>query len=159
MILFLVLAIASIVALPAILEDLPGFVGTVLDILRWPVLAVLVAVALSCIYRYGPSRDTPKWRWISWGSAFAAVAWLIASAVFSFYAANFGNFNKTYGSLGAVMGFMLWIWISGIVILLGAKLNAEMEHQTARDSTEGHPERLGQRGAKMADTVGPAQGS
>ena len=159
MILFLVVAIASIVALPAILEYLPGFVGDVLSIARWPVLAVLVAVALSCIYRYGPSRDTPKWRWITWGSAFAAVAWLITSAVFSFYAANFGNFNKTYGSLGAIMGFMLWIWISGIVILLGAKLNAEMEHQTARDSTEGHPERLGQRGAKMADTVGRAQGT
>jgi membrane protein len=159
MIAFLVVAIASIVALPAILEYLPRFVGTVLDIARWPVLAVLVAVALSCIYRYGPSRDTPKWRWITWGSAFAAVAWLISSAVFSFYAANFGSFNKTYGSLGAVMGFMLWIWISGIVILLGAKLNAEIEHQTARDSTEGQPERLGQRGAKMADEVGAAQRS
>jgi membrane protein len=120
---------------------------------------VLVAVALACMFRYGPSRDTPKWRWITWGSAVAALAWLIASAVFSFYAANFGNFNATYGSLGAVMGFMLWIWISNIVILLGAELNAEIEHQTARDSTEGQPERLGERGAKMADTVGPAQGS
>jgi membrane protein len=159
MILFLVVAIACIVALPAILEYLPGFVGTVLDIARWPLLAVLVAVALAAIYRYGPSRDTPQWRWITWGSAFAAVAWLITSAVFSFYAANFGNFNKTYGSLGAVMGFMLWIWISVIVILIGAKLNAETEHQTARDSTEGHPEPLGERGAKMADTVGPAQSS
>ena len=159
MIVFLVVAIACVVALPAILEYLPTFVGTVLNIARWPVLAVLVAVALACIYRYGPSRDTPKWRWITWGSAVAALAWLIASAVFSFYAANFGNFNKTYGSLGAVMGFMLWIWISNIVILLGAELNAEMEHQTARDSTEGQPEPLGERGAKMADTVGPAQGS
>ena len=159
MIAFLMVAITCVVALPAILEYLPGFVGTILNIARWPVLAVLVAVALSCIYRYGPSRDTPKWRWITWGSAFAAVAWLIGSAVFSFYAANFGNFNATYGSLGAVMGFMLWIWISGIVILLGAKLNAEMEHQTARDSTEGEVEPLGERGAKMADTVGPAQGT
>ena len=129
-----------------------------MSIARWPVLAVLVAIALSCIYRYGPSRDTPQWRWISWGSAAAAIAWLIASAVFSFYAANFGAFNKTYGSLGAVIGFMLWIWISVIVILLGAKLNAEIEHQTARDSTDGEPEPLGQRGAKMADTVGAAQG-
>jgi membrane protein len=159
MIAFLVVAITCVVALPAILEYLPGFVGTILNIARWPVLAVLVAVALSCIYRYGPSRDTPKWRWITWGSAFAAVAWLIGSAVFSFYAANFGNFNKTYGSLGAVMGFMLWIWISVIVILLGSKLNAEIEHQTARDSTEGDAEPLGQRCAQMADTVGPDQGS
>ena len=88
------MAITCVVALPAILEYLPGFVGTMLNIARWPVLAVLVAVALSCIYRYGPSRDTPQWRWITWGSAFAAVAWLIASAVFSFYAANFGTFQQ-----------------------------------------------------------------
>jgi membrane protein len=159
MIAFLVVAIACVVALPAIMEYLPSFVGTVLSIARWPLLAVLVAIGLSCIFRYGPSRDTPQWRWITWGSAFAAVVWLIGSGIFSFYAANFGNFNKTYGSLGAVMGFMLWIWISNIVILLGGKLNAEIEHQTARDSTEGHPEPLGERGAKMADTVGPAQGS
>jgi membrane protein len=159
MILFLVVAIACVVALPAILGYLPGFIGTVLNIARWPLLAVLVALALACIYRYGPSRDTPQWRWISWGSAFGAVGWLVASAVFSYYAANFGSFNKTYGSLGAVIGFMLWIWISVIVILLGGELNAEMEHQTARDSTEGGPEPLGQRGAKMADTVGIAQRS
>ena len=76
----------------------------------------------------------------------------------SWYAANFGSFNKTYGSLGAVIGFMLWIWLSVIVVLLGAKLNAEIEHQTARDSTEGAEKPLGRRGAKMADTVGPAQG-
>jgi membrane protein len=157
MIAFLVLAIACVVALPAVLEYLPDFVGTVLNIARWPLLAVLVAFGLACIFRYGPSRDAPQWRWISWGSAAAAIGWLVASAVFSFYAANFGNFNKTYGSLGAVIGFMLWIWISVIVVLLGAKLNAETEHQTARDSTQGQPKPLGQRGAKMADTVGPAQ--
>ena len=158
MILFLVVAIACVVALPAILEYLPAFVGTVLNIAALAGAGGAGGVGAVLIYRYGPSRDTPEWRWITWGSAFAAVAWLITSAVFSFYAANFGNFNKTYGSLGAVMGFMLWIWISGIVILLGAKLNAEMEHQTARDSTEGRPKPLGQRGAKMADTVGRGAG-
>ena len=157
MILFLVVAITCIVALPAVLNYLPGFVGTALDIARWPLLAVMVAVGLACMYRYGPSRDTPQWRWITWGSACAAVAWLAASALFSFYAAHFGTFNKTYGSLGAVIGFMVWIWLSVIVMLLGGKLNAEIEHQTARDSTEGRPKPLGQRGAKMADTVGPAQ--
>ena len=80
--------------------------------------------------------------------------WLAASGLFSFYAANFGTFNATYGSLGAVIGFMTWLWISAIVILLGAELNAEMEHQTARDTTTGQPKPLGDRGAKMADTVG-----
>ena len=91
------------------------------------------------------------------GSGFAAVVWLAASALFSWYAANFGSFNKTYGSLGAVIGFMTWIWLSVIVVLVGAKLNAEIEHQTAQPSTTGPPKPLGMRGAKMADTIGPAQ--
>ena len=117
-------------------------------------MAALIAVVLALIYRYAPSRDEPKWRWISWGSVFAAVGWLVFSAAFSFYAANFGTFNKTYGSLGAVIGFMLWIWLSVTVILLGGKLNAEIEHQTERDTTEGEPEPLGKRGAHVADTVG-----
>jgi membrane protein len=83
--------------------------------------------------------------------------WLAASALFSWYAANFGSFNKTYGSLGAVIGFMTWIWLSVIVVLIGAKMNAETEHQTARETTTGPEKPLGARGAKMADTVGPAR--
>ena len=133
---FLIAALACIVALPVALNYLPGFVGFVLNIVRWPVMLVLVALALACIYRYGPSRDEPKWRWITWGSALAALAWLGFSAVLSFYAGKFGTFNKTYGSLGAVIGFMMWMWLSVAVILVGAKLNAETEHQTARDTTE-----------------------
>jgi membrane protein len=86
------------------------------------------------------------------------VLWLAASALFSFYAANFGNFNETYGSLGAVIGFMTWLWISAIVVLLGAELNAEMEHQTARDTTMGHEKPLGDRGAQMADSIGASRG-
>ena len=113
--------------------------------------------SLTLIYRYGPSRAEPRWQWITWGSAFAAVVWLAASALFSWYATNFGSFNKTYGSLGAVIGFMTWMWLSIIVVLIGAKLNAEIDHQTARDSTTGRPKLLGARGAKMADTIGPAQ--
>jgi uncharacterized BrkB/YihY/UPF0761 family membrane protein len=100
---------------------------------------VLVALGLTLIYRYGPSRAEPRWQWITWGSAFAAAIWLAASALFSWYAANFGSFNKTYGSLGAIIGFMTWMWVSIIVVLLGAKLNAEIEHQTARESTVGAP--------------------
>lgn len=157
MIAFVLIAMACIVALPVALNYLPGFIGFVLNIVRWPVMLVLVALALGLIYRYGPSRDEPKWRWITWGSAFAALAWLGFSAIFSFYAAHFGNFNKTYGSLGAVIGFMTWMWLSIAVILIGGKLNAETEHQTARDSTEGSPKPMGARGAKMADTVGPAR--
>ena len=154
MLCFGILAIAAIVAVPVILNALPDVLGTVVNWARWPVMAALIAVMLALIYRYGPSRDEPQWRWISWGSVFAAVGWLVFSAAFSFYAANFGTFNQTYGSLGAVIGFMLWIWLSVTVILLGGKLNAEIEHQTERDTTEGEPKPLGKRGARVADTVG-----
>lgn len=150
----LLLALASLVVLPTLLGYLPEFLGFVLTIARWPVLLVLITLALSLIYRYGPSRNEPKWRWISWGAAFATVAWLAASALFSWYAANFGTYNKTYGSLGAVIGLMMWMWLSVIVILIGAKLNAETEHQTTRDSTEGPAKPLGARRAKMADSIG-----
>jgi membrane protein len=109
------------------------------------------------IYRYGPSRTEPRRQWITWGSAFAAIAWVAASALFSWYAANFGNFNKTYGSLGAIIGFMTWMWLSIIVVLVGAKLNAEIEHQSAHDSKTGRPKPLGRRNANLADTIGPAR--
>src|SRR5207248_1212632 len=157
MIAFVSVALAAIVAIPVALNYLPGFIGFVLNIARWPAMLILVAVALAFIYRYGPSRDEPQWRWLTWGSAFAALTWLGFSAIFSYYAGNFGNFNKTYGSLGAVIGLMTWMWLSVAVILVGGKLNAEMEHQTARDTTEGPPKPMGSRQAKMADTVGPVR--
>jgi membrane protein len=156
---FLLVALACVVAFPVMLNHLPapGVTGRLLNIARWPILSVLVAIGLTLIYRYGPSRTEPWWQWITWGGAFAAVIWLAASALFSWYAANFGSFNKTYGSLGAIIGFMTWMWLSIIVVLLGAKLNTEIEHQTARESTVGVPKPLGSRGAKMADTIGAAQ--
>ena len=157
MIVFLILALACLVALPAALDYLPKIVSQALDYARWPLLLALIGIILALIYRNGPSRTEPRWRWISWGSTFAAVGWLVASGLFSWYAANFGNFNKTYGSLGAVIGFMMWMWLSVIVVLIGGKLNAEIEHQTARDTTEGGPKPLGGRRARMADTVGRAQ--
>lgn len=156
---FVLIALGAVVALPVALN----FVGlsNAADLLvraaRWPAMFVAVALALALIYRFGPSREAPRWRWITWGSAIATVLWLGASALFSWYAANFGKFNETYGSLGAAIGFMTWLWISAIVILLGAELDAEMEHQTARDTTTGPPKPLGARGARMADTVGPAR--
>src|SRR3954451_8026808 len=148
MLCFAIIALAAVVAVPVILHALPSVpsvLGTVINWARWPVMALVIAVGLPLIYRYAPSRDEPKWRWISWGSVFAAVGWLAFSAAFSFYAANFGTFNKTYGSLGAAIGFMLWMWLSPAVILLGGKLNAEMEHQTELDTTAGGPEPLGKR--------------
>lgn len=154
-ILFAILTMVGVVAVPVVL----GLVGlgdtaeTLLSYGRWPLMLVLVALVLACLYRWGPSREAAKWRWVSWGSGFAAVAWLAGSAAFSWYVANFGSYNETYGSLGAAMGFMTWIWISAIVILLGAELNAEMEYQTAQDTTAAPDQAMGRRGAAMADSV------
>jgi membrane protein len=127
MIVFMLIAIFGLIAVPLVLQHLPGYVAAILEYARWPVLAVLVALALALIYRYGPSHSEPHWHWIGWGNSFAALAWLGVSALFTWYAANFGTFNKTYGSLGAIVGFMTWMWLSIIVVLLGAKLNAELK--------------------------------
>jgi membrane protein len=122
-----------------------------------PLLVALLGVGLALLYRFGPSRDEMKWRWLSWGSAACLVLWIAASAAFSAYVANFGHYEKTYGSLGAAVGLMMWIYVSTQVVLFGAELNSEIEHQTMKDTTVGPPRPLGQRGAKMADTVGAAQ--
>ncbi len=138
-ILFALLAIGAVVVLPVLLNYLGMSEAgdLVLRIGRWPVIFICVALGLALIYRYGPDREEPRWRWISWGGALAAALWLAGSALFSWYAANFGSFNATYGSLGAAIGFMTWIWISAIVILIGAELDAELEHQTLRDTITG----------------------
>jgi membrane protein len=158
-IIFFLLVSLALIALPIVLDYL--WLGSVskflLNFLRWPLLFCIGAFALAVIYRYGPSRTEAQWRWISWGSGGATVAWVAASLLFSWYAANFGSYNKTYGSLGAVIGFMTWMWISAIVLLLGAEVNAEMEHQTVRDTTVGDDAPLGKRGAWVADTKGEAQ--
>jgi membrane protein len=153
------LAIGAMIVLPIALSYLGLAAATawILTLGRWPLLLIAISFAIALIYRYGPSRSKPQWQWISWGSAFAAIGWLIVSLLFSWYAQNFGNYNKTYGSLGAAIGFMTWIWLSTIVILIGAELNAEMEHQTARDTTTGAPKPLGARGARMADTLGASR--
>lgn len=157
---FVLIALGAMVALPPALNHfgLSEVTELIAKVARWPALFVAVSLALALIYRFGPSREKPKWRWITWGSALAALMWLVASILFSWYTQNFGSYNKTYGSLGAVIGFMTWIWLSAIVILIGAELDAEMEHQTVRDTTEGAPEPMGARRAAMADTVGAPQG-
>lgn len=151
----MLLAMGAVVVFPLALSLLPGIPGELLIRWgRWPLLFVAVSAGLALIYRYGPSRERPRWQWLSVGSLFAATGWLAGSMLFSWYAANLTDFNETYGSLGAIMAFMIWVWISVIVVLVGAEINAEAEHQTARDSTTGAPLPLGLRGATMADTVG-----
>ena len=158
---FMILALVAVVALPIALNFIG--LGTVADLAmrlgRWPLLLVAVALVFALVYRFGPSRKKAQWRWVWAGSAFAAVAWLGGSALFSWYVSSFGNYNATYGSLGAAIGFMTWLWISSIIVLMGGELNAEMEHQTARDTTTSGGKPMGQRGATMADQVGKASGA
>jgi membrane protein len=152
-------ALAGVVVLPVALKFMGLSIAAerLISILRWPILLALVVAGLAVLYRYGPSRNRAEWKWITPGSVLAAVLWVIASMLFSWYASNFGNYNETYGSLGAVIGFMTWMWLSTTIVLIGAEINAEIEHQTAKDTTEGTEGPLGVRGARMADTVGEAK--
>lgn len=158
-IVIVIVAITGVVILPVVLK----FVGLattterLLAILRWPVLFATIVVSLACIYRYGPSRRDARWRWVTWGSIVGGILWMGTSILFSWYVATFDTYNKIYGSLGAGVGFMVWLWISAVIVLLGGALNAQMEHQTARDTTEGGAKPLGSRGAMMADHVGEAK--
>jgi len=118
------------------------------------VLILLVGIgAAAAFYRFGPDRDDAQWAWISAGSCFAALAWVILTALFGYYVSNFGNYDATYGSLGAVIVLLTWIYLSAYVLLLGAEINAELERQTLADTTVGEPEAMGQRGAHAADTM------
>src|ERR671918_1645503 len=155
-ILAMIVALGAIIIVPILL----GAVGlgpvaeTLANLLRWPLLFVVALFALAIIYRYGPSRAQPRWRWVSWGAAVATIIWIIGSIAFSIYVQNFGSYNETYGSIGAVVILLMWFWLSSFTVLLGAELNSEMEHQTERDSTTGEPQPRGRRGAYVADHVG-----
>ncbi len=129
------LAISIIVVLPPLLNVLPFSEGiiNILSFVRWPLLLLLGIVGLAVLYRFGPSREQPKFRWLTWGSALAAVLWVAVSALFSLYVANFGSYNETYGSLGAVVVLLMWLYISSFVILLGAEVDAAFEMQTAKE--------------------------
>jgi membrane protein len=154
-ILFITATTGILVALPIALLWL-GWAGSAAWVipLRWVLLLAVATFAFTMLYRYGPSRQKARWRWISWGAVAAAFGWIGGSLGFSWYLNNVAHYDVTYGSLGAVIGFMVWIWFSIMVVLLGAELNAEIEHQTALDSTTGAPMPMGERGAAMADTVG-----
>ena len=148
--------IGLIAVLPATLAYfwLQGTDERLLLILRWPTLLVLAFTAVTCIYRYGPSRSPARLRWLTWGATLTVVAWIVMSVGFSFYLSNFADYNAAYGAFGALMGLLIWIWLSVGILIVGAELNAELEHQTARDTTTGPPLPMGARGAFVADTLG-----
>ncbi|HEV7136242.1 MAG TPA: YihY/virulence factor BrkB family protein [Steroidobacteraceae bacterium] len=156
-----VLMLLLTVAVPLALQHLPlpGFVSRAVLVLRWILLWVFAVVGLAIVYRYAPSRDNAQWRWVTWGSVVAATLWLVASVLFSLYVRNFGSYGRTYGALGSVIVLIMWFYLQGYAIVLGAEFNAEAEHQTAVDTTRGPPAPMGERGAYVADTLGRSQPS
>jgi len=156
--LVLVALLLAAVPLALALFSLDRGSGWMVELLKWPLLLLVVSGGISLLYRYAPDREDAKWRWVTPGSVLATLLWIAGSALFSWYASSFGNYAATYGSVGGIVVLLLWFYITGFVIMLGAEVNAEIEHQTARDSTTGPPQPIGQRGAFVADDVGEAKG-
>lgn len=150
-----VLMLAVVVVLPVVLRLFSlSRHDWLVQLGAYGVMLACLLAALAAIYRWGPSRQEARWRWISVGSCAAALSIVVMSAGFSWYAANFSNYNATYGSLGALIGLLTWMWLSVTIVILGGALNSEIEHQTTVDSTTGDPAPMGDRGAYVADTVG-----
>ncbi|MET0764284.1 MAG: YihY/virulence factor BrkB family protein [Blastococcus sp.] len=154
-IVFFLIAIGLVAVLPVVLDTLPlGVVGTVLaEVLRWLLLLAVFAGGLAVLYRVAPDRDAPRLRWVSLGSVVVTVVWALVSVGFSIYVDNFGSYDKTYGAIAGVIVLMLWLYITCYLVLLGAEINSEAEHQTAQDTTEGEPQPMGERDATMADSL------
>jgi membrane protein len=129
-------------------------VERLLRLVRWPFFLIVATLSIACLYWIGPSRHPARFAWVMPGAIGAALLWAAASWAFSWYVGTLGNYTATYGSLATVVVFMTWLWLSAVIVLAGAEFNAELEHQTAHDTTMGNPKPLGQRGATMADSVG-----
>lgn len=152
----LLLGLLAALAVPAALNviALPDWIETVLALSRWVMLAFMTVFGLSVLYRYGPSRDNAEWKWLTPGAITACAIWIAASVGFSIYVSNFGSYNESFGSMAGVIILLMWLWISAFIVLLGAELNAEIEAQTAADTTVGPDEPMGARGAEKADNLG-----
>ena len=150
-----ILTLALIAGLPVVADamGLSGAMKWLSLIVQWPILLVLLTIGLAVLYRYAPDREEPQWRWVSPGALAAAVIWLVASIGFTIYVSNFASYDKTYGTLGGVVVLLTWLYISSLVVLVGAVINAQVERQTTQDTTSGRPEELGRRGARAADRV------
>jgi membrane protein len=154
-----IVVIALVAILPAAVQLLALGAATkwLLLVIEWPLLIVLVMLGLAVLYRYAPDRDKPQWRWVSSGAIAATILWVIASIGFTVYVANFNSYDKTYGSLGGVIILLTWLYLSALMVLFGAVINAQSEKQTRKDSTRGPPRRMGQRDARAADTLGESR--
>jgi membrane protein len=154
-IVFVLIVFALVAVVPNLLDVLPlGPFATVLaQVVRWVLLLTVFAGSLAVLYRVAPDRDAPQLRWVSLGAVVVTVIWAIVSLGFSIYVDNFGSYDKTYGAIAGVIVLMLWLYLTCYLILLGAEINSEAEHQTAEDTTEGPPQPMGQRDATMADSL------
>ncbi|RBY95537.1 YihY/virulence factor BrkB family protein [Blastococcus sp. TF02-8] len=154
-IVFVLITFSLVAVVPSVIEALPlGVVGTVLaQVARWVLLLAVFAGALAVLYRVAPDRDAPRFSWVSLGAVVVTVIWALVSVGFAIYVDNFGSYGKTYGAIAGVIVLMLWLYLTCYLVLLGAEINAEAEHQTARDTTDGDPEPMGTRGAVVADTL------
>ena len=148
------LAIGTLATLESLMPWAPPALLLGMRLMFWMLAAVAASLLLATLYRYGPDRDEPKWRWLTPGAAFATVGWVAMTLGFGLYTANFANYNATYGALGAVVVMLIWLYLSAFIVTFGAELNAETEHQTARDTTRGKELPMGARDAFVADTLG-----
>ncbi len=155
-IVFIILALGLITVLPSLLDvmGLGQFGRGFFSLARWPLLACFVLVGLSMLYHFAPCRDPARWQWVSWGAGIATLLWTLGSIAFSIYVDHFGNYNKMYGSLGAVVALFMWFFVTGFIVMLGAEINSELERQTTKDTTVGPSQPMGQRDAHAADTLG-----
>ncbi|WP_299788629.1 YihY/virulence factor BrkB family protein [uncultured Marivita sp.] len=156
----LLVAIIAVAAIPVV-ASIFGDYGRIDDLvmfLRWPFLFLMGAFGIAILYRFGPSRRSARWRWLTPGAFIACALWVAGSYGFSLYVQSFGSYNETFGALGGVIILLTWLWLSAFIVLLGALLDAELEAQTKRDSTIGEDRPMGERGAVKADTLGAARG-
>jgi membrane protein len=158
LVVFLGISLLLVAIIPIVMNivGLSGGAALAVQLLRWPVLGLFLLVALAMLYRYAPDRDKPQWRWVSPGAIVGGLVWLLGSVGFSLYVSFSDTYEATYGSLGAVVVMMMWLFVSAFAIMLGAEWNAETERQTRQDTTEGDPDPIGRRGAHAADNVGPS---
>jgi len=154
-IVFVLVTFGLIAVVPAVIQPLPlGIVGTILaQVARWVLLLAVFAGSLAVLYRVAADRDAPRFRWVSLGAVIVTVMWAAVSVGFAVYVNKFGSYDKTYGAIAGVIVLMLWLYLTCYLILLGAEINSEAEHQTAHDTTEGPAEPMGERNATMADTL------
>jgi membrane protein len=149
------ICITLVVGFPAFIKNigLPSTVQTIIQLLRWPLMAIIIIFPLAAIYKVAPDRDNPQFKWTSWGAVIATLFWLAGSLLFSLYVNKFGSFDKTYGSFATVIILMLWFFLTAFIVLLGAEINSEMEHQTRKDTTVGEDKPMGQRGGYHPDHI------